>query len=79
MKTIPLTTIRSQIYKFFDQVIESGKPVYIKRKGWILKIDLDKPLSRTERLFKKPVRKNVVKGDAEELVDFKSWEWEEES
>ena len=75
MKTLNLTTIRRQIYKIFDQVIETGKPVFVKRKGHIIKIDLEKPLSRTQRLFSQPSRKNVVKGDPEELVKVKSWQW----
>jgi len=75
MKTISVTKIRSQIYKIFDQVIETGKPVYIKRKGRILKIDLYQPISRTERLFSQPPRFDVIKGDPEELVEFKVWEW----
>ncbi len=79
MKTISLTAIRSQIYKIFDQVLETGKPVYVKRKGRIIKIDLDKRLPRTKRLFSQPPRKNVVKGDPEELVNFKSWKWDEEA
>lgn len=79
MKTISLTAVRRQIYKIFDQVLETGKPVYVKRKGQIIKIDLDRRASRTERLFSQAPRKNVVKGDPEELVDFKSWQWDEEA
>ena len=77
MRTFSLTSIRRQIYKVFDQVIETGKPVYVKRKGRIIKIDLDKPVSRTERLFSQKVRKDVINGDPESLVNFKTWQWDE--
>ncbi len=78
MKTLTLTAIRKQIYRIFDQVIETGKPVYVKLKGHIIKIDLNIPQSRTQRLFSQPIRKNVVKGDPEDLVEFKAWEWSED-
>ena len=77
MKTLSLTAIRRQIYKIFDQVLETGKPVYVKRKGQIIKIDLYNRMSRTKRLFGQPPRKDVVKGDPEELINFKAWEWDE--
>ncbi len=78
MKTLTLTNIRKQIYKIFDHVIETGQPVFVKRKGHIIKIDLEKPMSRTQRLFSQPIRKNVVKGDPEELVHVQSWQWSED-
>ena len=77
MKALTLTNLRSNLFKIIDQIIESGKPVFIKRKGHIVRIDLDKPTKRTERLFKQPLRKNVITGDPEELVNFKAWQWDE--
>ncbi len=76
MKTLSNKTVNYRIEDVLDQVIKTGKPMFIKRKGKIIKIDLKKGLSRTERLFSKPPRKNVVKGDSEDLVHFKAWEWQ---
>ena len=41
MTPISLTTLRSQLFKIVDRVIETGTPVEIERKGHKLKIVLE--------------------------------------
>ncbi len=58
------TQLRSNLYHLLDQVLETGIPLEIERKGQILRIV---PAQRpwTERL---PRREGVVVGDPEDLV-----------
>ncbi len=64
------TELRKNVYKILDQVLETGKPVDIKRRGKVLRIVPAKPVDKFQRLTPRP---NVIKGDPEDLVHL---EWE---
>ncbi len=70
------TKLRAELYGVLDSVIESGKPVFIERKGRILKLCLDSaPKRRSKRKWPK-ARPEWVNGDPDDVmaVDW-SKEW----
>lgn len=71
MKTVNPTELRNNIFTLLDEVIESGVPIIIKRKGKILRIVPDES-NKLSNLVK---RDNVVNGDPDDLVDV-TWEKE---
>ena len=67
------TELRKNIYKLLDQVLESGKPIEIKRKGKRLLIIPAEPESKLERLESHP---DCIAGDPEDFVHIDwSGEW----
>ena len=69
---ISSTRLRQNLYSILDQVIETGVPVEIERKGHALRIVPEKSLSKWERLE----RRHIVNGDSEDLVHIDwSKEW----
>jgi len=71
MEHLTLTALRQQLFKIVDQVIQTGIPVEIERKGHRLKIVLDDP---PEKLANLRSHKAIV-GDPEELVDLETDTW----
>lgn len=72
---VTATQLRKDIYRILDQVLETGTPVEIDRKGHRLKIMLDEPRSgdKLENLVR---RDDYLKCDPEELVHLDwSAEW----
>ena len=71
---MPLTAtkLRENIYNILDQVLESGIPVEIERRGKILKIVPAVPRNKLDNL--KP-RDDYLRVDPEELVHL---DWYEE-
>ncbi|MCP4050256.1 MAG: type II toxin-antitoxin system Phd/YefM family antitoxin [bacterium] len=68
-----LTKLRTNIFKFVDQVIDTGIPLEIERKGHRLKIVLEEKKSKLSNL--KPHK--CIIGDPDELVEVKVAEWKE--
>jgi len=66
------STLRTNIYRLLDQVLETGRPLEIARKGGLLRIvAVDRPC-RMDRL----VKHDCIKGDPESLVHMDwSGEW----
>jgi hypothetical protein len=77
MKTISTTALRNNIFNLLDEVLKTKQPLIVKRKGKKIKIEAEKSESPTRKLFSKPIRKDVVVGNSEELVNIKAWEWNE--
>ena len=65
------TKLRQNLYNILDSVIDKGIPVEIKRKGVILKIIPEKPVSKWDRLESH----SVINGDPESIV---STDWSKE-
>ncbi len=72
--SMSLTALRQQLFKVVDQVIATGVPAEINRKGYIVKIVLDTKKSKLENL----VSHDCIVGDPEELVNLSLHEWDEE-
>jgi prevent-host-death family protein len=72
---ITASKLRENIYKVLDQVIETGVPVEIERRGRSLRIvpGDESPRSKLARLEPRP---KVIVGDPEDLVHLDwSTEW----
>ena len=58
--------LRQDVYRLLDNVLETGEPLDIERKGQRLRIVRQEPtVRRFERI---PVDPNLIVGDPEELV-----------
>ncbi len=57
--------LRANIYRLLDQVIETGEPIEIERKGHRLLLVAKPPASKIDRLVR---RDDVIRGDPAELV-----------
>jgi hypothetical protein len=68
---ITASKLRENIYRILDDIVESGTPVEINRKGKTLKIVYEKSVKKTSRL----VRRNIIQGRAEDLIHM---DWSEE-
>lgn len=69
---ITTSALRQNLYRLLDQVLETGVPLEIKRKGKILKII---PPPENDKLDKMPER-NIMNEDPEEYIHIDwSSEW----
>ncbi|MEJ2282145.1 MAG: type II toxin-antitoxin system Phd/YefM family antitoxin [Desulfobacterales bacterium] len=73
MRPISLTALRNNLFKIVDQVIETGNPVLLERKGQKLKIVLEEKKSKLDNLKSH----NCITGDPDDLVQVKVGEWHE--
>jgi len=72
---ISLSKFRENIFNISDEVIRSGVPVLIKRKGKILKISVEVPVDKLKPLAQLPKRK-ILKVEPDEIVHLDwSKEW----
>ncbi len=72
-----ITELRRNIYKIFDEVVETGRQIVITRKGKKIRITCE-PEGRKLELLKDPPLK-VCKGDSDEIISIDwSGEWTEE-
>lgn len=72
-----VTELRKNIYKIFDEVQKTGKPLEVSRKGekFILKPKNSK-VNKLDNLKKE----GIINGDPEDLAEYKVWdlnEWKE--
>jgi prevent-host-death family protein len=71
--SITASTLRANVYRLLDEVLESGRPLEIERKGKIVVIAPKEEQSIWERL---PRREGAIVGDPDELVHMDwSSEW----
>ena len=73
MRPITLTALRNNLFKIVDQVIRTGNPVILERKGQRLKIVLEEKKSKLDNLNSH----DGIKGDPVDLVQLKVREWHE--
>jgi len=67
---------RQDIYRLIDQVLVTGEPLEIVRKGRRLRLVSEEPVDRVARI--QPIR-GLIQGDPEDLVELDwSEEWDEE-
>ena len=71
-KPVTASTLRNNIYRLLDEVVESGSPLIVERKGKRLKISGESQGSKLARL----VRRDCIRTDPEALVHVDwSHEW----
>lgn len=68
------TELRKNIYNILDQIVETGKPVTIERKGEVFKIVCESKGGKLDRLKKKSHAKAFV-GNSEDIL---SMDWSAE-
>ncbi|CAN5890124.1 hypothetical protein BH23ACT2_BH23ACT2_02090 [soil metagenome] len=61
--------LRQDIYRLIDQVLETGEPLEVERKGRRLRLVPEEPASRLDRIGGNP---EAIVGDPEDLV---SMDW----
>jgi hypothetical protein len=72
---VTASSLRQDIYRILDGVLATGEPVIIERGGRRLRIVAEEPMSRLDRLVRRP---EVVSGDSGDLVGIDwSQEWSE--
>lgn len=68
------TKLRQNLYRILDEILDSGIPVKINRKGEILKIIPEKKKSKLERLEEH----RTIIGNPESIIDINfNSEWKE--
>jgi hypothetical protein len=72
MERLTASGLRKNIYRLLDQVIDTGTPLEIERKGKVLKIIVEEPVDRLKAL---PRRDDFIQGDPDELVHI---DWSDE-
>jgi prevent-host-death family protein len=70
--TITASQLRANVYRVLDEVLETGTPVEIERRGHRLRIVPAEPLGRLERLVRRP---RYLKVDPESIVHL---DWSDE-
>lgn len=65
MGVVTASELRQDVYRLLDQVLESGVPLEIERKGRILRIVPVDTRSRLDRVVGDP---DYIIGDPDELV-----------
>lgn len=63
--TITASRLRDNVYRILDEVLETGTPVEIERRGRRLRIVPAEPKGRLERLIRRP---GYLKVDPESIV-----------
>lgn len=71
--TISASNLRANVYRLLDEVLETGQPLEIERKGEILVVLPKEKTSIWDRL---PRREGAIVGDPDELIHIDwSSEW----
>lgn len=70
--SLSASALRADIYKILDEVLETGKPVEVERRGRKLRIVAVEPRSRLDNLTPHP---GAIVGDPEDLVHM---DWSDE-
>lgn len=61
---VTVSGLRQNIYRLLDQVVETGRPLEVKRGDALLKIMAEKPVSKLAKL----TPHKCIQGDPEDLV-----------
>lgn len=71
--SVTTSQLRQNIYRLIDEVLETGQPLEIERKGRIVRLVPDTSGSRLDRIQGNP---DAIVGDPEDLVSIDwSSEW----
>ena len=73
MRPMSLTALRNNLFKIVDEVIKTGNPVELERKGHHLRIVMEAKKSKLDNLK----YHDCIVGNPDELIDLKVAEWHE--
>jgi len=72
-ETLTASRLRMDVYRVLDQVLETGAPAVVQRRGKLLRIVPAESVDRLKRLRARP---EFIKGDPEAIVHLDwSSEW----
>lgn len=74
MEQMNLTHLRQHLYKVVDEVIATGNPQFLERKGYRLKIVLESSPKRLDRLTPHA----DVTDDPDSLAQLSVYEWHDD-
>lgn len=75
---ITISRLRENIYNIIDNVLETGVPIFIRRKGKTLKITVEGKVDKLETL-KCLDKRNIIRVDPDELIHLDwSSEWKKD-
>jgi len=70
---VTASQLRANVYRLLDEVLETGTPIEVERKGRTLRIVAEQPRGKLDRLVS---RRDYIKGDPTSLVHLDwSSEW----
>lgn len=76
MNAVSASQLRQDVYNLLDQVLATGEPLEVKRKGRTLRIVPEQTGSKLDRIVPIP---DLIVGDPEDLVEIDwSAEWDPE-
>ena len=70
MRPISMAALRSNLFKIVEEIIETGNPVVLERKGYRLKIVIEGKLDNLKS-------HDCIIGNPDDLIDLKLSEWNE--
>ena len=73
MDKISITTLRNNLYKIIDNIIETGAPLEIDRHGHIIKIIL---VENKKNKLDNLVKHNAINCEPDELINIKVGSWQ---
>lgn len=65
-KRIHASALRRDVYRLLDEVLDTGVPLEIERRGRVVRIVTDAPKSKLAALVSRP---EAISGDPADLVD----------
>jgi len=72
---LTISSLRENIYNIIDSVLETGVPIFIRRKGKILKITVEGKVDKLEKL-KGLAKRDIIRDDPDDLIHLDwSSEW----
>lgn len=73
-----ISSLRENIYNILDNILETGVPIFIRRKGKILKIVVEGKVDKLEKLKSLPKR-DIICDDPDDLIHIDwSSEWKKD-
>jgi len=73
VNTVTASQLRQDVYRLLDEVLETGEPLEIRRKGRTLRVMPETPRSRLDLI--RP-NLNLIVGDPEDLVGPTPIDWD---
>ena len=67
MMRVTASKLRENVYRILDEAIETGVPVEVIRKGSILRIVPEQPVSRLAKL-EKMKKRDIFVGDPDDIL-----------
>jgi len=74
-KILTATQFRAQLYSTLDEILQTGRPIWIKKSGKKFKLSLEK--TKIKDKFSRLETHRTIIGNPDDLIDIKLGEWTE--